>query len=253
MISGHVSWSGCNSGREGRVLLDRETPGRPDSNNTHTSHLQQRLTDTVVNEAAHIIPLEFILECRGLVAMTAKDRVPRALVQVSVVNTHTHTLTHHCCTEIAEGSRDPVFLTGVCFHDNQAVYWDTRMKLTVYHYKDPAHNTRMFLGFTSFSIRDLFLSQEPSISLSLRTQDGVREVGEVKVSRLQMQELQDGEREDTSTCLPGHKCPLLCDCLHGSIHDTDNSPMMRAALRNTLCKVYRFQTEAGVWMLSGSR
>ncbi|XP_067118067.1 type II inositol 3,4-bisphosphate 4-phosphatase-like [Osmerus mordax] len=162
MISGHVSRSRCNSSREGRVLLDRETPGRPDSNNTHTSHLQQRLTDTVVNEAAHIIPLEFILECRGLVAMTAKDRVPRALVQVSVVNTHTHTLTHHCCTEIAEGSRDPVFLTGVCFHDNQPVYWDTRMKLTVYHYKDPAHNTRMFLGSLPSPSEICFAPRKPA-------------------------------------------------------------------------------------------
>ncbi|XP_064817710.1 type II inositol 3,4-bisphosphate 4-phosphatase-like, partial [Oncorhynchus masou masou] len=33
------------------------------------------------------------------------------------------------------------------------------------------------------------------------------------------------------------------------MHDRDNSPMMRAVFRSTVCKVYRFQTESSRWML----
>ncbi|CAK6977552.1 inositol polyphosphate 4-phosphatase type II-like isoform X2 [Scomber scombrus] len=102
---------------------------------------------------------------------------------------------------------------------------------------------RSFLGFTSFSIRDLLRSKEPHISLSLRTMDGVNEVGEVKVSRLQI----EGESDDKTP--PEHKCPALCDCLHGSVHDKENSPMMRAVLCAQVCKVYRFQMEDQRWLL----
>ncbi|XP_071384744.1 type II inositol 3,4-bisphosphate 4-phosphatase-like [Centroberyx affinis] len=73
--------------------------------------------------------------------------------------------------------------------------------------------------------------------------DGVSEVGEVKVSRLQM----EGEREDETPS--EHTCPALCDSLHGSVHDKENSPMMRAVLCAAVCKVYRFQTEQQRWML----
>eukprot|EP00064_Thunnus_orientalis_P020297 superscaffoldBa00005507_g20431 len=73
--------------------------------------------------------------------------------------------------------------------------------------------------------------------------DGVNEVGEVKVSRLQM----EGESDDKTP--PEHKCPALCDCLHGSVHDRENSPMMRAVLCAQVCKVYRFQTEDQRWLL----
>ncbi|KAM6949242.1 type II inositol 3,4-bisphosphate 4-phosphatase-like [Aplochiton taeniatus] len=42
---------------------------------------------------------------------------------------------------------------------------------------------------------------------------------------------------------------LLCDCIHGSVDDKDNSPMMSAVLTSGVCKVYRFQTESLRWML----
>ncbi|KAM9335796.1 type II inositol 3,4-bisphosphate 4-phosphatase-like isoform 1-T3 [Symphorus nematophorus] len=73
--------------------------------------------------------------------------------------------------------------------------------------------------------------------------DGVNEVGEVKVSRLQM----EGENEDETP--PEHKCPALCDSLHASVHDKENSPMMRAVLCAQVSKVYRFQTEDQRWLL----
>ncbi|RVE60836.1 hypothetical protein OJAV_G00184340 [Oryzias javanicus] len=133
---------------------------------------------------------------------------------------------------------------------------------------------RTFLGFTSFSIRGFLRSKDSqSFSASFlvfslksagrregsaveqrreggnlhaafsRTTDGVNEVGEVKVSHLQMEE----EGEDRAP--PEHKCPALCDALHGSIQDKENSPMMRAVLCAQVCKLYRFQTDDRRWLL----
>ncbi|XP_026177954.1 type II inositol 3,4-bisphosphate 4-phosphatase-like [Mastacembelus armatus] len=103
---------------------------------------------------------------------------------------------------------------------------------------------RSFLGFTSFSIRDLLKSKEPPhICMSLRTMDGVNEAGEVTVSRLQV------EGESDSKTPPDPKCHALCDSLHSSLHDRENSPMMRAVLCAQVCKVYRFQTEDQRWLL----
>ncbi|XP_077962173.1 type II inositol 3,4-bisphosphate 4-phosphatase isoform X5 [Gasterosteus aculeatus] len=65
------------------------------------------------------------------------------------------------------------------------------------------------------------------------------EAGEVKVSRLQV----EGETP------PDSQRPALCDRLHGSFHDRENSPMMRAVLCVPVCKVYRFQTEDQRWLL----
>ncbi|KAM6909231.1 type II inositol 3,4-bisphosphate 4-phosphatase-like [Xenentodon cancila] len=74
------------------------------------------------------------------------------------------------------------------------------------------------------------------------TMDGANEVGELKVSHLQLEE----EREDGED---KHQCPALCGALHGSVQDKENSPMMRAALCAQVCKVYRFQTEDRRWLL----
>ncbi|XP_034713210.1 type II inositol 3,4-bisphosphate 4-phosphatase-like [Etheostoma cragini] len=48
---------------------------------------------------------------------------------------------------------------------------------------------------------------------------------------------------------PEHKCPAVCDSLHSSIHDKENSPMMRAVLCSQVCKVYRFLREDQRWLL----
>ncbi|XP_023202679.1 type II inositol 3,4-bisphosphate 4-phosphatase-like isoform X2 [Xiphophorus maculatus] len=101
---------------------------------------------------------------------------------------------------------------------------------------------RSCLGFTSFSIRDLLRSKEPCCSLKLRTMDGVNEVGDVTVSRLQLE-------EETEDKCPENKSAVLCDALHGSVQDKENSPMMRAALCSQVCKLYRFQTEDHRWLL----
>ncbi|XP_041635608.1 type II inositol 3,4-bisphosphate 4-phosphatase-like [Cheilinus undulatus] len=170
-----------------------------------------------------------------VVAMAA-----RVQIQVCVIDTQTHTVRRHCCCQMKEAD-DGVFLTAVCFHGDFPLYHHSRIKVSVYHQE--SYTARSFLGFTSFSIRDLLKSKEPHISLSLRTMDGVSEVGEVKVSRLQM----EGENEDQTP--PDHKCPELCDSLHSSFHDKENSPTMRAVLSAQVSKVYRFQTEDQRWLL----
>ncbi|XP_013877948.1 type II inositol 3,4-bisphosphate 4-phosphatase [Austrofundulus limnaeus] len=106
-----------------------------------------------------------------------------------------------------------------------------------------ASGQKTCFGFTSFSIRDLLRSKEPPASLSLRTMDGVHEVGEVMASRLQVKE------EDGDKTRPEDKGGSLYGSLHSSVHDRDNGPMMRAALCSQVCKVYRFQTEDHRWLL----
>ncbi|XP_069574066.1 type II inositol 3,4-bisphosphate 4-phosphatase-like isoform X5 [Brachyistius frenatus] len=184
---------------------------------------------------AEVSPLHLTIECRGLVAMVA-----RVQLQVAVIDEHTHVVRKHCSADIVEfqGSTDGVFQTSVCIRGDYRLYHHSRIKVTVHRAEESTTpNARSFLGFTSFSIRDLLKSKEPHISLSLRTMDGVNEVGEVMVSRLRV----EGESEDETP--PEHECPALCDSLHTSVHDKENSPMMRAALCAQVCKVYRFQTE----------
>ncbi|CAK6977553.1 type II inositol 3%2C4-bisphosphate 4-phosphatase-like isoform X3 [Scomber scombrus] len=212
--------------------------------NKHTAGETKRPQDDreaggAASAAARVSPLHLTVDGRVVIAVAA-----RVHIQVSVIDIHSHTVRKHCCTEIVKAPDDSVFRTSVCFRGNYPIYLDSRIKVTVHHAKEPmTHTTRSFLGFTSFSIRDLLRSKEPHISLSLRTMDGVNEVGEVKVSRLQI----EGESDDKTP--PEHKCPALCDCLHGSVHDKENSPMMRAVLCAQVCKVYRFQMEDQRWLL----
>ncbi|XP_028461927.1 type II inositol 3,4-bisphosphate 4-phosphatase isoform X2 [Perca flavescens] len=207
---------------------------------THSGRAEEDLEDSAreggVESAAKVSPLHMSFECRLVVAVAAG----RVKVQVCVIDTHTHTVRKHSCCEILEGPDDRVFLTSVHFREDYPLYHHSRINITVHHQEEPTtHTTRSFLGFTSFSVRDLLRSKEPHISLSLRTVDGVSEAGQVEVSRLQM----EGETP------PEHKCPAVCDRLHSSVHDKENSPMMRAVLCAQVCKVYRFLTEDQRWLL----
>ncbi|XP_030609471.1 type II inositol 3,4-bisphosphate 4-phosphatase-like isoform X2 [Archocentrus centrarchus] len=221
--------------------------------NTHTQQLTQITTGRTaedespdsgggaggVESVPKLSPLHLTLECRGLDAIT--DGVQ---LHVSVIDTHTHTVRKHCSAEIVEASDDGVFLTSVRFRDDFPLYCHSRIKVTVSHADESTiPTTRGFLGFTSFSIRDLLRFKEPHISLSLRSMDGVNEVGEVKVSRVQT----EGENENQTPT--DHKCPTLCDSIHGSIDDKENSPMLRAVLCAQVSKVYRFKTEDQRWLL----
>uniref|UniRef100_A0A087X5R9 Inositol polyphosphate-4-phosphatase type II B n=1 Tax=Poecilia formosa TaxID=48698 RepID=A0A087X5R9_POEFO len=107
---------------------------------------------------------------------------------------------------------------------------------------------RSCLGFTSFSIRDLLRSKEPRCSLKLRTMDGVDEVGDVTVSRLQLEE--ETEDKSAENKVEEEKSCLIVSSLPPERRaDKENSPMMRAALCSQVCKLYRFQTEDHRWLL----
>uniref|UniRef100_A0A1A8GX94 Inositol polyphosphate-4-phosphatase, type II n=1 Tax=Nothobranchius korthausae TaxID=1143690 RepID=A0A1A8GX94_9TELE len=173
--------------------------------------------------------LDLMVECQGVVSMAT-----RVQVHVSVVDAYK--VRQHCGTQTVTGSKRGEFLTSVSFCVDYNLHRHSRMEVRLYSADGPAKYTkRSCLGFTSFSIRDLLRSKEPHTSLSLRTMDGGNEVGEVKVSRLQVEE------EDETP--PEHRGSALCDALHFSVHDKENSPMMRAVLCSQVCKVYRFETE----------
>ncbi|KAF1380975.1 hypothetical protein PFLUV_G00169630 [Perca fluviatilis] len=200
-------------------------------------------------------------ECRLVVAVAAS----RVEVQVFVIDTDAHTVRKHSCCEIVEGPDDSVFLTSVHFREDYPLYHHSRINVTVHHQEEPTtHTTRSFLGFTSFSVRDLLRSKEPHISLSLRTVDGVNEAGQVEVSRLQMEgetppelkvrggeeeERRGGGEERRGEERRGYSVLPCAHCLHSSVHDKENSPMMRAVLCAQVCKVYRFLTEDQRWLL----
>ncbi|XP_041841105.1 type II inositol 3,4-bisphosphate 4-phosphatase-like isoform X3 [Melanotaenia boesemani] len=206
------------------------------TNTTRDSSLENEGSTSGAQSAVEASPLHLAVECRGLVAMAAT-------VQVQVCVTNAHTGRKYCSTQIVKTSEDGEFLTSVCFRGDSPTNHPNRIEVTVYRPEESmTHTTRSFMGFASFSVRDLLRSKEPHISLSLRAMDGVNDIGEVKVSRLQME-------EDGGDKAPEHQCPALCDTLHSSVQDKENSPMMRAALCAHICKVYRFQTEDRRWLL----
>ncbi|XP_048827024.1 type II inositol 3,4-bisphosphate 4-phosphatase-like isoform X2 [Brienomyrus brachyistius] len=194
------------------------------------------------------LPLvEFSLACQAL-ASPARDRKPNSMLQISVVNTLERSLAAYSCTEIVEGTRDPLFLTGVTFPPDYPLCEETVLKLTVYDVRDRSAESRSFLGFASFSVGDLL--KEHQLTLSLRTSDGTSAVGAVVVSRLSMGEAQNGETEQvTAADATGQKHTVVCDPPEGSLRGGDSGPLTSAVFRNPVCKVYRFQTTDSKWML----
>lgn len=69
------------------------------------------------------------------------DRKLNTVVQISVIHPVEQTLTRYSSTEIVEGTKDPLFLTGVTFPPDYPIYEETRIKLTVYDVKDKSHDT----------------------------------------------------------------------------------------------------------------
>ncbi|XP_054912216.1 type II inositol 3,4-bisphosphate 4-phosphatase-like isoform X2 [Poeciliopsis prolifica] len=176
------------------------------------------------------------VECQVAVA-----KASRVKIHVSTVDPYD--VRKLCCTQIVKRSEDVEFRASVCCSIDSKLQHHSRMEVRVYREDDlRSHSSRSCLAFTSFSIRDLLRSKEPRCSLKLRTMDGVNEVGDVTVSRLQP----DEETEDQSA---ENKSAVLCDALHGSVQDKENSPMMQAALCSQVCKLYRFQTEDHRWLL----
>ncbi|XP_031196324.1 inositol polyphosphate 4-phosphatase type II isoform X8 [Mastomys coucha] len=192
--------------------------------------------------------LEFILACRDLVAPVS-DRKLNTVVQISVIHPVEQTLTRYSSTEIVEGTKDPVFLTGVTFPSDYPIYEETRIKLTVYDVKDKSHNTRSFLGCASFKVEELLKSKEQVLALSLRTSDGGKVVGTIEVSLVKMGEIEDGDTDHITTDVQGQKCALVYESTAPeSLSGKENLPFMNAVLRNPVCKLYRFPTSDNKWM-----
>uniref|UniRef100_A0A8D1N6F4 phosphatidylinositol-3,4-bisphosphate 4-phosphatase n=1 Tax=Sus scrofa TaxID=9823 RepID=A0A8D1N6F4_PIG len=207
--------------------------------------------------------LEFILACKDLVA-PVRDRKLNTLVQIAVVHPAEQSLTRYSCTEIVEGTRDPLFLTGVTFPSEYPIYEETKIKLTVYDVKDKSHDTVStctfwekkcafpffgFLGYASFKVGELLKSKEQVLALSLRTSDGGKVVGTIEVSVVKMGEIEDGEADHITTDVQGQKCALVCECTAPeSVSRKDNLPFLNAVLKNPVYKLYRFPTSDNKWM-----
>uniref|UniRef100_A0A8C3TMB5 phosphatidylinositol-3,4-bisphosphate 4-phosphatase n=1 Tax=Catharus ustulatus TaxID=91951 RepID=A0A8C3TMB5_CATUS len=203
----------------------------------------------------------FILKaqaCKDLVAAT-RDRKLNTFIQVSVVHPAEHILTRYSSTEIVEGTKDPLFLTGVTFPPEYPIYEETKIKLTVYDVKDKSQDTvsallhslhrSYFLGCATFRVGDLVKSKEQQLTLTLRTSDGGKTVGTIEVNLVKMGELEEGETDHITADTQDQKCALVRECTATEgISGKDNLPSLNAVLRNPVCKLYRFPTSDNKWM-----
>ncbi|XP_037991150.1 inositol polyphosphate 4-phosphatase type II isoform X6 [Motacilla alba alba] len=220
---------------------------------------------TSIQRIANEPKLEFSLACKDLVAAT-RDRKLNTFIQVSVVHPAEHILTRYSSTEIVEGTKDPLFLTGVTFPPEYPIYEETKIKLTVYDVKDKSQDTvrtsvlpdhkepkadigRSFLGCATFRVRDLVKSKEQQLTLTLRTSDGGKTVGTIEVNLVKMRELEEGETDHITADTQDQKCALVRECTATEgISWKDNLPSLNAVLRNPVCKLYRFPTSDNKWM-----
>uniref|UniRef100_A0A8C7IDP3 phosphatidylinositol-3,4-bisphosphate 4-phosphatase n=1 Tax=Oncorhynchus kisutch TaxID=8019 RepID=A0A8C7IDP3_ONCKI len=176
---------------------------------------------------------------------SGRDRTPNALVQVAVIDPREQYLVSQACTEIVEGSRDPLFLTGVTFPPEYPASPETLVKLTVYDVRDKARDnvskplSSSFLGSATFSVSDLLRSKDDQLTLNLRSSDGVLAVGTVLVSRVNMGEMEEGDMDhitaDVQQAQKVRTCVCVCEC--------------ESLFKNPVCKVYKFQTVDSKWML----
>ncbi|XP_041907899.1 inositol polyphosphate 4-phosphatase type II isoform X1 [Corvus kubaryi] len=220
---------------------------------------------TSIQRIANEPKLEFSLACKDLVAAT-RDRKLNTFIQVSVVHPAEHILTRYSSTEIVEGTKDPLFLTGVTFPPEYPIYEETKIKLTVYDVKDKSQDTvrtsvlpdhkepradvgRSFLGCATFRVVDLVKSKEQQLTLTLRTSDGGKTVGTIEVNLVKMGELEEGETDHITADTQDQKCALVHECTATEgLSGKDNLPSLNAVLRNPVCKLYRFPTSDNKWM-----
>ncbi|XP_041907905.1 inositol polyphosphate 4-phosphatase type II isoform X6 [Corvus kubaryi] len=209
--------------------------------------------------------VSIVLTCKDLVAAT-RDRKLNTFIQVSVVHPAEHILTRYSSTEIVEGTKDPLFLTGVTFPPEYPIYEETKIKLTVYDVKDKSQDTvrtsvlpdhkepradvgRSFLGCATFRVVDLVKSKEQQLTLTLRTSDGGKTVGTIEVNLVKMGELEEGETDHITADTQDQKCALVHECTATEgLSGKDNLPSLNAVLRNPVCKLYRFPTSDNKWM-----
>ncbi|XP_013924161.1 PREDICTED: type II inositol 3,4-bisphosphate 4-phosphatase [Thamnophis sirtalis] len=208
---------------------------------------------------------EFSLACKDLVAPT-RDRKLNTFVQVTVVHPGEQNQTRYASTEIVEGTKDPLFLTGVTFPPDYPIYEETKIKLTVYDVKDKSQDTvrtsilaenkdprtdsgRSFLGSATFKVGELVKSEEQQLTLSLRSLDGGKPFGTIDVRFINMGKTEDEESNQVTTDGKEQKCALVSSCSSPeNIINKDNLPLLNAVLKNPICKLYTFPTSDNKWM-----
>ncbi|XP_075716524.1 inositol polyphosphate 4-phosphatase type II isoform X2 [Rhinoderma darwinii] len=205
--------------------------------------------------------LEFALACKDLLT-AARDGKLNTFVQISVAHPTEETLTRYANTEIVEGTRDPLFLTGVTFPSEYPIYEETKIKLTVYDVKDKSQETvlpeasdprtnsgKSFLGCSTFKVKDLVKAKEQPLSLNLKTLNGGKKIGSIEVSLVNMGEIQNGGADHITTDAQGQKCALVCECSPSEmISVNDNLPLLNAVLKNPIYKFYRFPASDSKWI-----
>ncbi|XP_071975773.1 inositol polyphosphate 4-phosphatase type II isoform X3 [Engystomops pustulosus] len=205
--------------------------------------------------------LEFALACKDLLT-AARDGKLNTFVQISVAHPAEQTLTRYANTEVVEGTRDPLFLTGVTFPSEYPIYEETKIKLTVYDVKDKSQETvvpedsdprtnsgKSFLGCSTFKVKDLVKAKEQPLSLNLKTLNGGKKIGSIEVSLVNMGEIQNGEADHITTDAQGQKCALVCECSSPEmLSGSDNPPLLNAVLKNPIYKFYRFPASDNKWI-----
>ncbi|XP_053316957.1 inositol polyphosphate 4-phosphatase type II isoform X2 [Spea bombifrons] len=206
--------------------------------------------------------LEFALACKDLLTAT-RERTLNTFVQVSVAHPAEQSLIRYANTEVVEGTRDPVFLTGVTFPSEYPIYEETKIKLTVYDVKERPQETvvpeaneprtnieKSLLGCSTFKVRDLVKSKEQQLSLNLKTLNGGKKIGNIEVNLLKMGEIQNGEAADhITTDAQGQKCSLVCECsAPEAVSGSDNLPLLNTVLKNPIYKFYRFPSADNKWI-----
>eukprot|EP00079_Xenopus_tropicalis_P020279 XP_012811046.1 PREDICTED: type II inositol 3,4-bisphosphate 4-phosphatase isoform X2 [Xenopus tropicalis] len=215
-----------------------------------TARIQKTLADP---------KLEFALACKDLLT-AARDRKLNTFVQISVAHPTEQSLTRYANTEVVEGTRDPLFLTGVTFPSEYPIYEETKIKLTVYDVKDKSQETvlpeasdprtnsgKSLLGCSTFKVRDLVKSKEQQLSLNLKTLNGGKKIGNIEVSLVKMGEIENGEADQITTDVHGQKCSLVCECSSPeAISGKDN--LLNTVFRNPIYKFYRFPSSDNKWI-----
>ncbi|KAI6069547.1 Type II inositol 3,4-bisphosphate 4-phosphatase isoform X1 [Aix galericulata] len=173
---------------------------------------------------------------------------------------------------LLQGTRDPLFLTGVTFPPEYPIYEETKIKLTVYDVKDKSQDTdhylsgpkvrtsvlpdhkepradvgRSFLGCATFRVGDLVKSKEQQLTLTLRTSDGGKTVGTIEVNLVKMGEFEDGEMDHITTDAQDQKFLCLlplksCSCGFLSAtcaHNTENLERMTDRRAKEECALVR--------------
>ncbi|XP_069834742.1 inositol polyphosphate 4-phosphatase type II isoform X2 [Dendropsophus ebraccatus] len=205
--------------------------------------------------------LEFALACKDLLT-AARDGKLNTFVQISVAHPTEQTVTRYANTEIVEGTRDPLFLTGVTFPSEYPIYEETKIKLTVYDVKDKSQETvlpessdpransgKSFLGCSTFKVKDLVKAKEQPLSLNLKTLNGGKKIGNIEVSLVNMGEIQNGEADHITTDAQGQKCALVCECSSPEmISANDNLPFLNTVIKNPVYKFYRFPASDNKWI-----